>query len=106
MATKLQKAADRTLPLFLTLDELAWHLRISRTTALRMLRQGEFPVVRIGEAKHYRIPRAAVESWEERQTAPFESDAVKRPAADRSERGECDGTTDKENSAYGYSIQD
>ena len=69
MVTKLQKAAEAGLPLFLTLDVLAWHLRVSRTTALRILRRGEFSMVaRIGEAGHYRIPRTSVEAWRERQT--------------------------------------
>jgi excisionase family DNA binding protein len=105
MATKLQKAADGTLPHFLTLDELAWHLRVSRTTTLRMLRRGEFPAtVRIGEAGHYRIPRAAVEAWEGRQTAaaPLKGE-MESPAADQSVRGE-DGNRAKGPSACGSII--
>ncbi len=90
MATRFEQVAAPSpsavprSPMFLTLDELYWELRVSRTTALKLIRSGENPAVRIGEARHYRIPRTAVEAWEERQTtAGHEIDKVKSPARQR-----------------------
>ena len=55
-------------PMFLTLDELCWELRISRTKALKLIRAIEIPSLSIGDAGLYRIPRASLVAWQERKT--------------------------------------
>jgi excisionase family DNA binding protein len=44
---------------FLTVDELAVFLRVSRSTAYNLVWRGEVPCVRVGGA--WRIPRAELE---------------------------------------------
>lgn len=51
-----------TQPLdFLTLPEVISSLKISRDTALRMLKRGDFPAYKVGRG--WRIPRQAILSW-------------------------------------------
>ena len=51
--------------LLLTVEETARRLGIGRTLAWRLVRQGEFPVVRLGRC--VRIPRQALQEWIARQ---------------------------------------
>jgi|LSQX01.3.fsa_nt_gb excisionase family DNA binding protein len=48
-------------PAVLTVPELARVLRIGRTTAYKMVQEGQIPAMRIGKA--IRIPRQAVENY-------------------------------------------
>ena len=45
----------------LTLAEVAEYLKISRKTAYRMARSGDFPAFKAG--KHWRVPQAELGAW-------------------------------------------
>jgi excisionase family DNA binding protein len=48
---------------FLTLDEVAEELAITKTQIYTMVRNGEIPAVRIGRKAHWRIERARLEEY-------------------------------------------
>lgn len=48
---------------FLTLDEVAEELAITRTQIYTMVRNGEIPAIRIGRKAHWRIERARLEEY-------------------------------------------
>ncbi|HJN17619.1 MAG TPA: helix-turn-helix domain-containing protein [Armatimonadota bacterium] len=49
------------LPDVLTIDEVAGYLRISKSSAYRLARQGDMPGQRVGGS--WRFSRVAVEEW-------------------------------------------
>lgn len=46
---------------YLTVDQVAQHLQVSKMTVYRMCHQGDLPNLTIG--KSYRIPREEFEAW-------------------------------------------
>jgi excisionase family DNA binding protein len=57
---------EETLPEVLTIQEMANHLRVHRSTIYRMIWRRELPVFRVGN--DYRITRLALHEWVARQT--------------------------------------
>jgi excisionase family DNA binding protein len=53
---------------FLTVDELATYLRVSRTTAYELVWSGKVPRLRVGG--RWRIPRAELEQQLDESTKP------------------------------------
>jgi excisionase family DNA binding protein len=51
---------------FLTLDQLAEELATSKAQAYAMVRSGELPAIRIGGRKQWRIERAKLEEYIDR----------------------------------------
>ena len=56
--SKGKEETENSIPLVLTVEELAQLLRIGRNTAYELVRSGQIRSIRIG--KCYRIPRDAV----------------------------------------------
>jgi excisionase family DNA binding protein len=57
---------EETLPEILTIQEMANHLRVHRSTIYRLIWRRELPVFRVGS--DWRITRPALLEWVSRQT--------------------------------------
>jgi excisionase family DNA binding protein len=53
--------ATRTLPTFLTSEEVLHSLKVTPRTLYRLIHAGELPAVRVG--RQWRFRRADLESW-------------------------------------------
>jgi excisionase family DNA binding protein len=48
---------------FLTIEQVAEELAVTRTQVYTMARKGEIPAIKIGQKGHWRIERARLEEW-------------------------------------------
>lgn len=48
---------------FLTLDDLAAELTVSRSQAYALVRDGTVPAMQVGRRRHWRIERTRLEQW-------------------------------------------
>jgi excisionase family DNA binding protein len=48
---------------FLTLDEVAEELAVTKTQVYAMVRDGELPAIKIGKKGHWRVERAKLEEY-------------------------------------------
>ena len=64
---------------YMTVDQLAETLRISRTSVYRMLKSGELPgAMRLGGAGSWRIDRDKIEKWIADQQAAYRLDGHRK----------------------------
>jgi DNA binding domain, excisionase family len=54
---------------FLTLDEVAEELAVTKTQVYAMVRDGELPAIKIGKKGHWRVERAKLEEYIEAKYA-------------------------------------
>lgn len=60
---------DQPSPRFLTLDDVAAELALTRTMTYSLIRSGDLPAIQVGPKKVWRIERAELEKYIERQYA-------------------------------------
>lgn len=85
--------ADR----FLTLDDLAEELSVSRSQAYALVRHGGLPAMKIGGRGQWRIERARLEDWinaTHEQTARFVQEHPYNQAEDEADDQTDHGTVD------------
>ena len=58
-----------TSPRFLTLDDVAEELALTRAQMYSLIRSGELPAIQVGPKKVWRIERSKLEEYIERQYA-------------------------------------
>jgi excisionase family DNA binding protein len=82
----LQNARESHTPDWLTVDEVAGELKISRTIVYRLIRHGELEAVnivetdgRIAQRGHYRIRRSSLNNYlESKKVRPFSEEPSQR----------------------------
>lgn len=73
-----------TSPRFLSLDDVAKELNISRAQMYSLVRSGELPAIQVGPKRVWRIERARLEEYIERQYAAVRA-AIQRGEVPRDE---------------------
>jgi excisionase family DNA binding protein len=78
-------------PRFLTLDDLAAELTVSRSQAYALVRDGTVPAMQVGRRRHWRIERTRLEQWIQAShvsaTGPVMEQAPFRPRPRRCNAG-------------------
>ena len=70
---------------FLTLDEVADELAVTRTQVYAMVRDGELAAIKIGKKGHWRVERARLEEYIEAKYAETAEYVRNNPLADLTE---------------------
>ena len=50
----------------MTVQELAYYLRVTKKTIYRLLRRGDIPAIKVG--KQWRFDKAAIDEWLQRKS--------------------------------------
>ncbi|MBX6752532.1 MAG: helix-turn-helix domain-containing protein [Micromonosporaceae bacterium] len=70
---------------FLTLDEVAEELAVTKTQVYAMVRDGELPAIKIGKKGHWRVERAKLEEYIEAKYAETAEYVRNNPLGDLSD---------------------
>jgi excisionase family DNA binding protein len=70
---------------FLTLDEVAEELAVTKTQVYAMVRDGELPAIKIGKKGHWRVERAKLEEYIEAKYAETAEYVRTNPLVDLSD---------------------
>ncbi|HEY7225771.1 MAG TPA: helix-turn-helix domain-containing protein [Micromonosporaceae bacterium] len=70
---------------FLTLEEVAEELAVTRTQIYTMARKGEIPAIKIGQKGHWRVERSRLEEWIAEQYRATAEYVRKNPFPDSAE---------------------
>jgi excisionase family DNA binding protein len=70
---------------FLTLDEVAEELAVTKTQVYAMVRDGELPAIKIGKKGHWRVERTKLEEYIEAKYAETAEYIRNNPLVDLSD---------------------
>jgi excisionase family DNA binding protein len=70
---------------FMTLDEVAEELAVTKTQVYAMVRDGELPAIKIGKKGHWRVERSKLEEYIEAKYAETAEYVRNNPLVDLSD---------------------